>query len=90
MISIIEESMVQLNLPLPMNKMHEKSIKKIERSLDVSPIANGGLEGSLRKKKGLFGSTDQGPPSAMISITEGSMVQLTLPLSVDGMRGKEQ
>lgn len=50
---------------------------------------NGGLGVSPRKKKGLFGSPDQDPLSAMILITEGSMVQLALPLLVDGMHGKE-
>jgi hypothetical protein len=57
--------------------------------LDKSPVTNMGLKGSPCKKKGPFGSDDQGPSSAMISITEGSMVRLSLPLPADGMHGKE-
>jgi hypothetical protein len=66
----VEVQLVKGSRPL----LKPQSIEKMERAPDGSPVRNGGLGGSPRKKKGSFGSVHQGPLRAMISTTEGSMV----------------
>jgi hypothetical protein len=74
----IKRSIVRLNLG--------RVLKRRDTPLDGSSVMN---SGSLGKKKGPFGSEDRDPLSAIISVTKGSVVWLSLPLPVDRMHGKE-
>jgi hypothetical protein len=80
--------MVLLTLTLPANGMQGKKYLKDGRPRRI-PFNKRETRGVRSMKKGPFILADRSPPSAMISTTKGSMVQLTLPLPENEMRGKE-